>query len=130
MSATDGAIDQTLFYDLQWIYHCLLPKIFMQMKHKSPKSMLSRIVHREWIRVMCIPTLLGGGRRGRTHDSNMDIESYISFGTHTTLLQIFWWLIEHVSQQVLDKIVDSWELGNFFESWVLLTILDQCSHNL
>ena len=33
MSTTDGAIDQKLFYDLEWIYHCLLPKIVMQMKH-------------------------------------------------------------------------------------------------
>ena len=31
---------------------------------RFPKSMLSRIVHRERIRAMCIPTLLGGGGRG------------------------------------------------------------------
>ena len=34
---------------------------------RSPKSMLSKIVHWEWIRGMCIPTLLGGGGRGKTH---------------------------------------------------------------
>ena len=36
MSTTDdciGAIDQNLFYDLEWKYHCLLPKTVMQMKH-------------------------------------------------------------------------------------------------
>ena len=33
MSTTDGAIDQKLFYDLEWIYYCLLPKAFIQMKH-------------------------------------------------------------------------------------------------
>ena len=26
MSTKDGAIDKKLFYDLEWIYHCLLPK--------------------------------------------------------------------------------------------------------
>ena len=26
MSTTDGATDQTLFYDLEWIYYCLIPK--------------------------------------------------------------------------------------------------------
>ena len=26
MSTTDGAIDQKLSYDLEWIYHCLLLK--------------------------------------------------------------------------------------------------------
>ena len=33
MSTTDGAIDQKLLYDLELIYHCLLPKTVMQMKH-------------------------------------------------------------------------------------------------
>ena len=33
MSTIDGAIDKKLFYDLEWIYHCLLPKTIMQMKH-------------------------------------------------------------------------------------------------
>ena len=32
MSTTDGAIDQKLFSDLEWIYHCLLPKTVLQMK--------------------------------------------------------------------------------------------------
>ena len=32
MLTTDGAIDQKLFYDLEWIYYCLLPKTVMQMK--------------------------------------------------------------------------------------------------
>ena len=32
MSTTDGAIDQQLFSDLEWIYHCLLPKTVLQMK--------------------------------------------------------------------------------------------------
>ena len=43
MTTTDGAIDQKLFYDLEWIYYCLLTKTFMQIqqnfiyhfKHKS-----------------------------------------------------------------------------------------------
>ena len=38
MSTTDGAFDQKLFYDLEWIYHCLLPKTDMQMKHASEIS--------------------------------------------------------------------------------------------
>ena len=36
MSTTDGVIDQKLVFDLEWInkmYYCLLPKIFIQMKH-------------------------------------------------------------------------------------------------
>ena len=33
MSTTDSAIDQKLFYDLKWTYHCLLPKTVMQMKY-------------------------------------------------------------------------------------------------
>ena len=33
----------------------------------SPKSMLSKIVHCEWIRGMCIPTLLGGRGKGKMH---------------------------------------------------------------
>ena len=33
MSTTDGAIDQKLFYYLQWIYYFLVPKAVMQMKH-------------------------------------------------------------------------------------------------
>ena len=33
MSTTDGAIDQKLFHDLEWIFYCLLQIIFMQMKH-------------------------------------------------------------------------------------------------
>ena len=33
MSTTDGALDQKLFYDLEWIFYCLLPKICMQMKY-------------------------------------------------------------------------------------------------
>ena len=42
MSTTDGAIDQKLFYDLEWIYYCLLPKTVMQMKHlPSAKFYLS-----------------------------------------------------------------------------------------
>ena len=42
MSTTDGAIGQKLFYDLEWIYHCLLPKTVMQMKHlPSTKFYLS-----------------------------------------------------------------------------------------
>ena len=35
MSTTDGAIDQKLIYDLEWIYYCLPPKTVMQMKHLS-----------------------------------------------------------------------------------------------
>ena len=42
MSTTDGAIDQKLFSDLEWIYHCLLPKTFLQMKRlQSTKFYLS-----------------------------------------------------------------------------------------
>ena len=42
MSTTDGAIEQKLFYDLQWICYCLLSKTFMQMKHMpSTKLYLS-----------------------------------------------------------------------------------------
>ena len=42
MSTTDGAIDQKLIYDLEWIYYCLLPKAVMQMKHlPSAKFYLS-----------------------------------------------------------------------------------------
>ena len=45
MSTTDGAIDQKLIYDLEWIYYCLLPKTkckWMQMKHlPSAKFYLS-----------------------------------------------------------------------------------------
>ena len=33
MSTTDGAIDQRLYMDLEWIYHCLLPKTVTQIKH-------------------------------------------------------------------------------------------------
>ena len=33
MPTTDGAIDQKLFYDLEWIYFRLLLKTVMQMKH-------------------------------------------------------------------------------------------------
>ena len=29
MSTTDGAIDQKIIYDLEWIYYCLLPKTVM-----------------------------------------------------------------------------------------------------
>ena len=29
ISTTDGAIDQNLFYDLEWTCHCLLPKTVM-----------------------------------------------------------------------------------------------------
>ena len=44
MSTTDGAIDQKLFYDLEWIYNCLLPKTVMQMKHlPSRKFYLSHL---------------------------------------------------------------------------------------
>ena len=28
MSTTDGATDQKLIYDLEWIYYCLLPKSY------------------------------------------------------------------------------------------------------
>ena len=38
MSTTDGAIDEKLFYDLEWLYHCLLPKTIMQMKHLPPRK--------------------------------------------------------------------------------------------
>ena len=38
MSTTDSAIDQKLFYDLEWIYLCLLLKIVMQMKHLPTKE--------------------------------------------------------------------------------------------
>ena len=42
MSTTDGAIDQKLFYDLEWICYCLLPKTFIKMKHMpSTKFYLS-----------------------------------------------------------------------------------------
>ena len=26
MSTTDGGIEQKLFYDLEWIYYCVVPK--------------------------------------------------------------------------------------------------------
>ena len=42
MSTTDGAIDQKLFSDLEWIYHCLLLKTVLQMKRlQSTKFYLS-----------------------------------------------------------------------------------------
>ena len=42
MSTKDGAIDQKLFYDLERIYYCLLPKTVIQMKHlPSTKFYLS-----------------------------------------------------------------------------------------
>ena len=42
MSTTDGAINQKLFYDLEWIYYCILPKTGKQMKHlPSTKFYLS-----------------------------------------------------------------------------------------
>ena len=42
MSTTDGTIDQKLFHDMEWIYHCLLPKTAMQMKDlQSTKVYLS-----------------------------------------------------------------------------------------
>ena len=42
MSTTDGAIDQNLFSDLEWIYHFLLPKTVLQMKRlRSTKFYLS-----------------------------------------------------------------------------------------
>ena len=44
MSTTDGAIDQKLFSDLEWIYHCLLLKTVLQMKRlQSTKFYLSQI---------------------------------------------------------------------------------------
>ena len=41
MSTTDGAIDQKLINDLEWIYYCLLPKTVMQMKH-LPSAKLAK----------------------------------------------------------------------------------------
>ena len=42
MSTTDGAIDEKLFYDLEWIYHFLPPKTVVQKKHlPSTKFYLS-----------------------------------------------------------------------------------------
>ena len=42
MSTTDGAIEQKLIYDLEWIYYCLPPTTFIQMKHlPSTKFYLS-----------------------------------------------------------------------------------------
>ena len=42
MSTTDGAIDQKLFSDLEWVYNCLLPKTVLQMKRlQSTKFYLS-----------------------------------------------------------------------------------------
>ena len=38
MSTIDGAIDQNLSYDLEWIYHCLIPRTVMHMKHLASKS--------------------------------------------------------------------------------------------
>ena len=33
MSTADDDYDQKLFYYLEWIYHCLLPKAVKQMTH-------------------------------------------------------------------------------------------------
>ena len=35
MSTTDSAIDQKLFSDLEWIYHCLLPKTVHYFENSS-----------------------------------------------------------------------------------------------
>ena len=40
MSTTDGAIDQKLFSDLQWIYHCLLPKTVLQNETSAINKIL------------------------------------------------------------------------------------------
>ena len=42
MPTADGTIDQKLFFDLEGIFYCLLPKTIMQMKHlQSTKFYLS-----------------------------------------------------------------------------------------
>ena len=46
MSTTDGAIDQKLFSDLEWIYHCLLPKTVLQMKRLQSTKFIYHFQHK------------------------------------------------------------------------------------
>ena len=41
MPTTDGAIEQKLFYDLEWIYYCLLPKTISPSKRQCSKRQAS-----------------------------------------------------------------------------------------
>ena len=63
MSTIDGALDQKLLYDIEWILYGLLPKTVLQMKHlpstKFHSSLLAQIKVNIIIVIHClIPTCI------------------------------------------------------------------------